>query len=184
MTAFGRDDEVAALVVAAANGDDSAWRALVERYSAVVWSVSRAHRLGHADAQDVYQYVWLTLTQNLHRIKEPDRLGAWLATVTRRECLRFLGQSARQVPTDSALEPEYVDESAYADAFTLLEERNAELWRLVELLPETCRVLLRALFACDPPPSYEEVSSRLGMPIGSMGPTRQRCLERLRHLLA
>lgn len=181
--AFDRDDDLGRLQKAAADGDQSAWRALVERFSPLVWSVSRAHRLSFTDGQDVYQYVWLTLTENLGRIKDPAALGGWLYTVTRNECLRVLGRSGRQILTDDVIEPEHLDESGYADAFVLLEARNAELWREVDHLPDRCRSLLRALVA-DPPPSYEEVASRLEIRIGSVGPTRQRCLERLRRSLA
>ncbi|MDQ1394644.1 MAG: hypothetical protein QOF30_3621 [Acidimicrobiaceae bacterium] len=182
-TRFDHDRGIVELQEAAAQGDQAAWRALVEHFSPLVWSVSRAHRLGLSDAEDVYQFVWLTLTQNLDRIKDRAALGGWLYTVARNECLRIIGRSARQVLTDDVLEPPRFDESDYADAFVLLEDRNAELWREVERLPPRCRLLLHALVA-DPQPSYEEIASRLQIPIGSVGPTRKRCLERLRHGLA
>lgn len=183
MSGFHRDDDIVELQKAAADGEEDAWRALVERFSPLVWSVCRAHRLSRADAQDVYQFVWLTLTQHLGRIKEPACLGGWLATVTRRECLRVLGQSVRQIPTDSIAEPDHLDDTTYADALVLLEERNQEIWRAVDALADPCRALVRALFSTDAAPSYEEVSTRFNMPIGSVGPTRQRCLERLRRFL-
>lgn len=183
MTRFYPDDDIVELLKAAADGDESAWRAMVERYSPLVWSVARAHRLNRADAQDVYQFVWLTLTQHLGDIKEPACLGAWLYRVARNECLRCLSQSGRLIPTDRVIEPDCLDERAYADASLLLEERNAEIWRAVDELGEPCRSLLRMLFSADSESRYEEVSSRLNMPIGSLGPRRQRCLERLRRFL-
>lgn len=180
---FSPDDDIVELQKAAADGDEGAWRALVERYSPLVWSVSRACRLSHADAQDVHQFVWLTLTQHLSRINDPRSLGSWLYRVAKNESLRVVGQSERQVPTDTLIEPVAFDDATYADARVLLEERNAELWAAVELLPPRCRALLRALMA-ETQPSYREISSQFSIPIGSVGPTRLRCLERLRRTLA
>jgi RNA polymerase sigma factor (sigma-70 family) len=183
MRHFHRDDDIVELYKAAVDGDESAWRALDERFTPFVWSVARAHRLSRADSEDVVQYVWFTLAQNLAGIREPACLGSWLFRVARNECLRALRQPLRQIPTDDIIEPDCPDERAYADAFVLLEERNAELWRAVDRLPSPCRQLLRMLFGPGAPPTYEEVSSQLNMPIGSVGPRRQRCLERLQRFL-
>jgi RNA polymerase sigma factor (sigma-70 family) len=182
-TAFSPDDDIVELQKAAADGDPGAWRALVQRFSPLVWSVSRAHRLSVSDAEDVYQFVWLTLTQNLGDINEPTFLAGWLYRVARNECLRVAGRTGRYVLTENVVEARRLDEGEYADAFILLEARNAELWRQVDRLPDKCRVLLRALVA-DPQPSYDELAVRFDMAIGSVGPTRQRCLERLRRGLA
>lgn len=170
--------EVADLVRAAAEGDQAAWNALVDRYNGLVWSVARSHRLGAADASDVVQTSWLRLVENLGRLQDPERVGAWLATTARRECLRTLRLSARQIPTDELPE---TPTDARLDAALLVAERDRALWQAFGRLSERCRALLRILVA-DPPPSYEEVGAALDMPIGSIGPTRQRCLERLRGL--
>ena len=170
--------EVAELVHAAAKGDKAAWDALVDRYNGLVWSVARSHRLSTVDASDVVQTTWLRLVEHLGRLQDPERVGAWLATTARRECLRTLRQSARQVPTEEL--PEVVTD-AQLDAALLAQERDRALWQAFGGLSERCQGLLRILVA-DPPPSYEEVSSALDMPIGSIGPTRQRCLDRLRGL--
>jgi RNA polymerase sigma factor (sigma-70 family) len=170
--------EVAALVHAAADGDRAAWDALVDRYNGLVWSVARSHRLSAVDASDVVQTTWLRLVEHLGRLQDPERVGAWLATTARRECLRTLRHSARMVVSDEP--PEQVTEPQM-DAALLVEERDRALWQAFGELSERCQGLLRLLVA-DPPPSYDEVSAALDMPIGSIGPTRQRCLDRLRGL--
>jgi len=170
--------EVAELVRAAADGDQAAWHGLVDRYNGLVWSVARAHRLSTVDASDVVQTTWLRLVENLGRLQDPERVGAWLATTARRECLRTLRHSARQVPTEEVPE---VTADGRVDAALLVQERDRALWQAFGGLSERCQTLLRILVA-DPPPSYEEIGAALDMPIGSIGPTRQRCLDRLRGL--
>lgn len=173
---------VTALLRAAESGDARAWDALVERFTNLLWSVARAHRLGPADAADVVQTTWLRLVENLGRIQEPERLPGWLATTARHECLRTLRRSGRELVTvtdDSTFD--LADTSAPLDAGLIAEERDAQLWQCFGALPPRCQQLLRVLLA-DPPPSYAEVSAALDMPIGSIGPTRGRCLERLRAL--
>jgi RNA polymerase sigma factor (sigma-70 family) len=172
--------DVGQLVRAAAAGDQAAWDRLVERFNGLVWSVVRAHRLGGSDASDVVQTTWLRLVENLGRLQDPERVGAWLATTARRECLRTLRLSARAVPTETELLPDPGTDTPL-DAALLTNERDRALWTAFGGLSERCQMLLRILVA-DPPPSYEVVGELLDMPIGSIGPTRQRCLERLRGL--
>ena len=93
-------DDTGQLVRGAAGGDEVAWRGLVDRFSGLVWAVARAHRLGNADAADVYQTTWLRLAEHIQRIDHPDRVGAWLATAARRECLQSLRAAGRVLPTD------------------------------------------------------------------------------------
>ncbi|MEA2217678.1 MAG: hypothetical protein QOJ35_304 [Solirubrobacteraceae bacterium] len=170
--------DVARLVRAARAGDGVAWRELVARYEGLVWSVARSHRLGSADAGDVAQNTWLKLVQHLDELKDPAAVGAWLATTARRESLRTIAASARQIPFgDDAPEPPPGD--AALDDELLRAERATALWEAVARLRPEDQALVRML-ASDPPPSYAEVSAALGMPIGSIGPTRARCLERLR----
>lgn len=168
------------LLESAADGDQAAWDALVERYASLLWSVARAHRLGDADAADVVQTTWLKLVENLRRIQDPERLPGWLATTVRHECLRQIRRAERERPTpdDESWRGRPADEQG-VDAALLLEERNAGLWRALAKLSEQCQRLLRVLMA-DPAPSYAEVSAALDIPVGSIGPTRQRCLGRLR----
>lgn len=171
------------LVRAAAAGDRRAWDELVDRYSRLLWSIAIAYRLGRADAADVVQTVWLRLVENLERLHDPDRVAAWLATTARRECQRALAQGRRMLPTD--------DDRRLAPRDTLLptpeavavaSERDRLLWLGFSELPERCQRLLRILLFDSPP--YEVVAAALDMPIGSIGPTRGRCLERLRRRLS
>jgi len=166
------------LVRAAARGDAGAWDELVDRYTGLVWAVARAHRLSAADAADVAQTTWLRLVEHLGRLKTPAAVGAWLATTARRECLHVLRQASRCQPSEAVPEPE-ATERPDADAPLLLAERDATLWRAFTRLPARDQALLRLLTA-DPRPSYDEIGLALDMPIGSIGPTRARALERLR----
>jgi RNA polymerase sigma factor (sigma-70 family) len=170
--------DVGQLVRAAADGDQAAWNGLVDRYNGLVWSVARSFRLPAPDASDVVQTTWLRLVEHLGRLQDPERVGAWLATTARRESLRALRHSARQIPTEALPD---AGGDARLDAAVLADERDRALWRAFGHLGERCRCLLRILVA-DPTPSYEEISDVLEMPIGSIGPTRQRCLAQLRTL--
>lgn len=165
-------------VRSAAAGDYTAWSRLVERFSGLVWSIARAHGLDSVDAADVSQTTWLRLTEHIDRLREPDRVGAWLATTARRESLHARRGASRQVPVDFDFDL-VPDDGADVEAGLLREERDSCLWRAFRALAPPCQTLLRVLMA-DPPPSYAEVSAALGMPVGSIGPCRARCLERLR----
>lgn len=166
-------------------GDQAAWNALVDRYTKLLWSVARAHRLGDADAADVVQTTWLRLVEHFGRIEEPECLPGWLATTARRECLRTLRRSGRELVTDvDDVVLEMVDERPPpVETRLLTDERDVALWRCFERLSLRCQELLRILMAT-PPPDYATVSAALGMKIGSIGPTRGRCLDQLRKLTA
>jgi RNA polymerase sigma factor (sigma-70 family) len=170
---------VAELVTAAAAGNSGAWEALVERYSGLVWSIARAHRLSAADAADVSQVVWLRLVEHLDRIYRPGSVGTWLASVTRNECLRVIRRSGREVPTETNVDFEWHSTGDDVDINLLAGERDAALLRACDRLPPQWRSLMRVLMT-EPRPSYEEIAAALDIPMGSIGPTRQRCLDRLR----
>lgn len=171
-------EDVAALVGDAAAGDQRAWDALVSEFSGLVWAVARAHRLSEADAADVSQATWVRLFEHLDRITDPTRVGAWLATTTRRECLRVLRGAQRQVLFGDEL-PYREPSEASAEAALITAERDVALRRCFGRLKDSDQALLRLLMA-EPRPAYEEISAALDMPIGSIGPTRARALERLR----
>jgi RNA polymerase sigma factor (sigma-70 family) len=173
---------IAALVQAAAAGNQSAWDALVDRFAPTVWAIARAHRLNAADAADVSQTTWLRLLEHLGRIQQPDRIGAWLATTARRESLHVLRVAGRQTPSgyDFDVLPDVA--AAAAPDRRLIRSENARLVTdLVEKLPVRSQLLLRLLSA-DSPLSYRDISQALSMPVGSIGPTRARALEQLRRL--
>lgn len=171
------------LVDAASAGDKQAWEELIRRFGGLVWSVARAHGLSRTDAADVSQTAWLRLVEHLHRIHNPDRVGAWLASTARHEALRMLRRANRQLPVDDHAQLEPAEPTvATPEGQALATERSELLWRAFETLPTNCQRLLRVLMA-DPPPSYQEAAVALGMPIGSIGPTRGRCLQRLRQLI-
>jgi RNA polymerase sigma factor (sigma-70 family) len=169
---------VAPLVDRAAAGDAEAWDALVEQFAGLVWSIARGHGLDSSDAADVSQTCWLRLAESLHRLRDPERVGAWLATTAKRESIAVLRKGRRQVPSGVEFDDEIAGD-AEPDAALLRGERSALLIAAFRELPALCRTLLRVLLS-DPAPSYAEVSETLDMPIGSIGPRRARCLERLR----
>jgi RNA polymerase sigma factor (sigma-70 family) len=170
----------AALVSAARDGDPSAWRALVDRHDRLILAVCRAHRLSRHDAEDVRQTTWLRAVEHLVHVQDPERVGAWLATVARRECLRVLNQAARARPCgdDELLQRQPAD-SPSPDEHALASERRAAVRASVTCLADRDRSLLAQLYAVAEP-SYAEIGRRLEMPVGSIGPTRARVLERLR----
>ncbi len=170
------------LLAAAARGDQAAWDLLVEGHAGLLWSIARGYRLNTADAADAVQNTWLRLVEHLDRIAEPERLAGWLATTARRECLHVLRRAGRNMPGGGTeLLEQLPDGAPSLDADLLLDERDAALWRALATLSDRCRRLLRVLMA-SPPPSYTEVAAALDMRIGSIGPTRQRCLDRLRQV--
>jgi RNA polymerase sigma factor (sigma-70 family) len=174
--------EVADAVRRAAAGDREAWDSIVEAFSGLVWAVANRHRLGAADAGEVVQTTWLRLIENLDRIREPERLGGWLATTARHESLRLIRLRGREIVTDeesrfdreSSLEPS-------PESVVIGRERDRAVRRAFSRLSERCRALLELVIVVAPP--YAEVALALDMPVGSIGPTRARCLERLRRLL-
>jgi RNA polymerase sigma factor (sigma-70 family) len=164
------------LVASATAGDHEAWAALVDRYTSLLWSIARSYRLSEPDAADVVQTVWLRLVEHLDRVADPDRLPGWLATTVRRECLRLLRRAGREVHADLSDTP---DHGPGLDAGLIAGERETALWGALGELDDGCRRLLRVLMA-DPPPAYAAVSAALDIPVGSIGPTRARCLAKLR----
>ena len=170
-------ESVAELVTAVRLGDQQAWQRLVDRFSSLVGSVCRRFALQPHDREDVAAGVWLRLLEHIHRLREPAALPGWIATTTRNECLALLRAKARTMPTDWVIEPDALDEAP--EAGLVAELRRHALREAWSVLSERCRELLGMLFA-DPPLSYDEISTRLGMRMGTIGPTRIRCLDRLR----
>ena len=164
------------------DGDEPAWRALTDQYTGLLWSITRGYGLDRADAAEAVQTTWLRLIENMAQIRQPEHLGSWLATTVRRECLALLRRTAREQVRPADEWPDLPDGAAAPDDRLLRDERDAALWRAFGLLTGACQALLRVLLA-EPRPSYAEVSAALDMPVGSIGPRRQRCLAQLRELL-
>lgn len=174
---------IALLVRLAARGDKQAWERLVDQYSKLIWSITVEYRLGESDAADVAQTTWLRLLEHIDRIQYPDRVGSWLAATARNECLRSLAARKRVVLGHDTNEMEEVHApGAEVDEHLLAVERDQTVREAMSRLPTRWQRLLEMLMA-DPPVSYTEISDQLGVPVGSIGPTRGRCLARLRVLL-
>ena len=174
-------DEVFWVVKSAAAGDQDGWDALVREFGGLVSRIARAHRLHDADAADVTQATWMKLLEHLEDLNDPARVGAWLATTARRECLRVLRHRQRLVLFGED-GPEHEASDMPPGDRLLTVERDRALWRSFARLQPTDQMLLRLLMA-EPRPAYEEISVALDMPIGSIGPTRARALARLRNEL-
>ena len=177
-----RDDPViTGLVTRARNGEQQAWDAPVERHAPLIWSICRRHRLEAADAADAAQNVWLKLADQLDKIRDPAALPGWLATTTRRECDRILRTARRPHDAGYALAAGTIpeDHAQAAEQDLLAAERHAALREAFGQLPPGCQQLL-ALLIHDPALPYAEISTRMGIPAGSIGPTRRRCLDKLR----
>jgi len=181
---MGEPGELTELVARASHGDATAWNTIVERFSSLLWGVARGHRLRQEDAADVVQNTWLKLLDHLDSIKQPEALAGWLSTTAQHEALAVLRKGKREhLVRDDDLATDVADEQALAlDAALLDDERDGELWSCFCHLSERCQVLLRALMASDRP-NYKIISDSLGMPVGSIGPTRMRCLEALRAIV-
>ena len=175
-----RDDpQVADLVTRAGGGDRQAWDALVDRYAPLIWSICRQHRLNDADAHDAGQAVWLHLAGHLGNLRDPAALPGWLAATTRRECQR-VQRATCTPPADGQLPQAMPDEqTATAGQELLAAERGAVLREAFARLPADGQHLLGLLIA-DPAVPYTEISARLGIPVGSIGPYGRRYLDALR----
>jgi RNA polymerase sigma factor (sigma-70 family) len=181
----GAGDEVrpGTLLQAARGGDAAAWRALVDRYSPMLWNIARGFRLDHATCADVVQTTWVALAENLHSVREPDAVGGWLAQTARRAGLREVCRRKRVDLWGEFNDRDMVDPAPAPDEWAATRDRDDRLRRAFRRLPERDQRLLTLLWAAPPRP-YAEIAEILGLPIGSIGPTRARALARLREQLA
>jgi RNA polymerase sigma factor (sigma-70 family) len=175
---------VAELLLRAGAGDPAAWDEIVHRYSSVVLATVRSFKLQNADADDAVQMTWLRLAENCHRIQRPERLGGWLATTARRECLHILRYQGQHPPTWHDAEATLRQARLSVDPEQLVIDANIArtLEKLVDELSPARRTLLRALFSDNPRP-YAEAARAAGIPPGGIGPTRARVLRQLRDRL-
>lgn len=173
------NDELVQLVERARHGDAAAWDALVGRFAGLIGAISRSFRLHADDGADVAQTTWLRLLESIERIREPERIAGWIATTARRECLRRVRTAGREQPTEELDCGEATPAFPVPGHELIRAQERALLWEVVQELPDHHRQLMTLLMA-SPQPSYAEVADALDMPIGSIGPTRMRAVERLR----
>jgi RNA polymerase sigma factor (sigma-70 family) len=173
--------EIARVVHAAAGGDEAAWAELVRRFARLVLSTARSFRLSPEEMEDVSQTTWLLLALHVRTLRDPEAVSGWLVTTAKRESLRLLRHRHREQPVDSDDLDVQDRASPGVDEEVLREELRGQVRRAFALLSDQCQRLLRMLMA-DPPRSYHDVRESLGMPLGSIGPVRARCLDRLRRL--
>jgi RNA polymerase sigma factor (sigma-70 family) len=174
--------ELPLIVAAAGRGEPWAWTSLVQRFGNMIMAIARSCRLNDADVHEVHQTTWLRLIDNIDRIEQPERIGAWLATTAKRESLRLVRAAKSVTDADERLLERPDAEIKPFDAGPIAQEQAEVLRRAFALLPPHCARLLR-LMIVDDPPSYKEISGTLSMPIGSIGPTRGRCLDHLRRIM-
>jgi len=174
------------LILACRSGDATAWEALVDRYQRLVFSIARHAGLDHEQSADVFQRVFARLVERLGQIEQPALIGAWLATTARHEAWRFSRRErmARVASLDApdAIEP-FADRALLPEAVVLRLEEQHQVRAALDTLDERCRRLLTLLFYRSDTAHYAEIAATLGMTEGSIGPTRARCLQKLRRLL-
>lgn len=177
-----------ALVAACLEGDHSAWETLITRYQRLICSIPIKARLSQDDAADIFQSVCLKLYKKLPTIRDSERISSWLITTTSRECWRLSARNRRDsAPSggddDDSPQKEIPATGPLADEQREILERQHEVRRAVNALPERCRDLVTMLFYQKDELSYADIASRMKMPVPSVGPTRARCLEKLKKLL-
>lgn len=182
MTTTGRNARLAALLESARSGRRESLNEIVVELSPVLWQVARAQGLDREAAEDVIQCTWLSLLRHLDQIHSPLALTAWLVTATKREAWRARGAHHAEQPLDQNQMTDTEDPQPLPEELVLLAERHRDVWRAVRRLPQRCQELLRVV-AFSHRPDYDAVATALGMPRGSIGPTRGRCLAKLRTLI-
>ena len=172
------------LIEACLDGRNQAWEALLVRYQHLIYSIPLRYGLPEHDANDIFQNVSILLLENLSRLRDRERLGAWLVITTRRECWRMFRQrpAITLTPESASLEEQIPDKVHLEDDFLALE-RQSIVHTAVELLGEPCRQLITLLFYVEPRPAYTRIAQEFSLPEGSIGPTRARCLEKLMGIL-
>ncbi|MEV6630467.1 sigma-70 family RNA polymerase sigma factor [Actinoplanes sp. NPDC051470] len=173
------ETSVTALLTRASAGDQGAWRTLISRYDVLLWAVARSFRLSHAQAADIVQTTWMLLVEHKDRIRDPERLPAWLSRTARNLCIAAVHRNARELPLIEDMRRQAPDDDPEQQA--VRAEHRAMIRRALARLPERDRRLLELLV--NPAVDYAYISKAMDMPIGSIGPTRQRALRRLREEL-
>ena len=178
-----RDDRQ--LVEACLAGESEAWEALISRYQRLIYSIPLKSRLSPDDAADIFQSVSLKLFEKLETLREHDKISSWIITTTVRECWRMSAKNRREELTNETSSSllEVSSDAPLADHELEAMERRQTVRQAVESLPDRCRELLTILFYQSDECTYVEIAQRMKMPVSSIGPTRARCLEKLKRLL-
>jgi len=163
------------LIQACLRQEQDGWKELIGRYQRLIYSVARSYCPLSEDTADIFQQVCLELHRCLHQLRNEETLSAWLITITRRRAYAFLRSQKPQIPID--------DFDAAVDARIEILEKEFEIERALLRLPDRCERLLRMLYFDVDEPSYNDIAQKLSMPVASIGPTRARCLEKLKRLL-
>jgi RNA polymerase sigma factor (sigma-70 family) len=178
-----RGVRITRLMIAARDGSEDALGQIVTELSPLLWQVARAAGLSSGDAEDVLQTVWLRLLSHLGGIRSPSALTAWLVVTTKREAWRVRAAGRRQLPADQDWLAGLPDPGPGSEEQVIVDDDRRALWTAIGQLDRRCQELLR-IIAFVPHPDYAAVAAELGMPLGSIGPTRGRCLAKLRAVLA
>jgi len=179
----GRAARVASLLSAARAGSEDALGQIVNELSPLLWQVARSAGLSQGDAEDVLQTVWMRLITHLDGIHDAGALTGWLVTTTKRESWRVRAAGRKQLPADQDVFADLPDKGPGSEEQVMLEDQRRELWAAIGMLSRRCQELLR-IMAFAPRADYATVAAALGMRVGSIGPTRGRCLAKLRAVLA
>ncbi len=178
-----RAARMADLLSAARAGSEDALGQIVNELSPLLWQVARSAGLSQGDAEDVLQTVWMRLVTHLDSINEAGALTGWLVTTTKREAWRVRAAGRKLLPADQDVFADLPDKGPGSEEQVIFEDQRRELWAAIGMLSRRCQELLR-IMAFAPRPDYATVAAALGMRVGSIGPTRGRCLAKLRALLA
>lgn len=166
----------AALIERCLSSDALAWEMLIRRYQNLIYSIPIQYRFSLPDAADIFQSVCVILMEKLKTLRNAETIASWLYVTTRRQCWKTMKKKSREVELEEGM-----DKGADSNADELVLQH--QIRRGMEHLSDKCRDLITSLYYADPPLSYEEITARFGIPFGSIGPTRARCLERLRNIL-
>lgn len=175
--------EDAELIQACLKGDEKAWTALIHRYRRLIYTVPFRFGLSNVESEEIFQEVCLILLEKMTEIRNQARLSAWLVTVTKRTCIRHIQLTNKNPPDIFDYENYLADSDSNIDEILHRLERRHTLQQGLEQLDPRCRTLLEELFLTNTRPSYEELAQTLGISIGSIGPTRSRCLNKLREII-
>ena len=182
------DDNDVQLVLACRRGDQLAWERLIRRYQRLIYAIPLRAGLDEDHAAEIFQDVFTTLFQKLNDLEQPEKLHAWLVTTTRRKTLHVI--SKEQVQQSHVISDEETevstslrDEAPLPDEQLLILEEQHRIRTALSSLDDRCKTLLQLLFYVSEPPSYADIASSLGLPEGSIGPTRARCLAKLLRML-